>query len=83
MVRSFAACLGCIAMISQIALGIAMSVDSETILVQSVIALLIASAVGWVIGELADALIRDTIETPNRRQNKQWPSRHPADSSAR
>ena len=64
MVRSFAACLGCIAMISQIALGIAMGVETETILVQSVIALLIASAVGWVIGKLADELVRDMIETP-------------------
>jgi tetrahydromethanopterin S-methyltransferase subunit C len=83
MVRSFAACLGCIAMISQIALGIAMDVETETILAQSVIALLIASAVGWVIGKLADELVRDMIETPKRHRNEQLPSRHPADPSAR
>lgn len=83
MARSFAACLGCIAMISQIALGIAMSVETETILVQSVIALLIASAMGWVIGKLADELVRDMIETPNRQRNQQLPSRHPADPFAR
>jgi predicted lysophospholipase L1 biosynthesis ABC-type transport system permease subunit len=78
MVRLFAACLGCIAMLSQILLGLAEGVEPETILVQGEIALLIASAVGWIIGKLTDALVRESIATRVRGSIQQ----HSAHSSA-
>lgn len=71
MVRSFAACLGCIAMLTQILLGLALGVESETVLVQSVVALLVASTTGWIIGKLADAMVRESFETREQRTQQQ------------
>ncbi len=66
--RPFAACLGCIAMLSQIIPGIVHGDSTESILVRSVIAMVIAAFVGWIIGQLADAVVRENIETHYRRQ---------------
>lgn len=80
--RSFAACLGCIAMLTQILLGLVLGVESETVLVQSVVALLVASLMGWIIGKLADALVRESFETRKRRMQQQSPPMPRASSEA-
>jgi hypothetical protein len=36
-----------------------------------VVALLVASLMGWIIGKLADALVRESFETRKRRMQQQ------------
>ena len=72
--RLFAACLGCIAMLTQIAMGLWHGVDAETILVQSVVAMVVAAVPGWAIGFMADAMVRENIEAHYRRQIEQFKS---------
>jgi hypothetical protein len=72
--RSFAACLGCIAMLTQIASGFFHGTEIETILVRCVVALVIAVIPGWVIGQMADAVVRENIEAHYRRQIEQFKS---------
>ena len=72
--RLFAACLGCIAMSTQIAMGLWHGVDAETILVRSVVAMVVAAVPGWAIGFMADAMVRENIEAHYRRQIEQFKS---------
>ncbi|MBU6238787.1 MAG: hypothetical protein KGQ51_13255 [Planctomycetes bacterium] len=72
--RSFAACLGCIAMLTQIASGFLHGTDTETTLVRCVVALVIAAIPGWIIGQMADAVVRESIEAQYRRQIEQFKS---------
>jgi tetrahydromethanopterin S-methyltransferase subunit C len=58
-------------MLTQILLGLALGVESETVLVQSVVALLVASLMGWIIGKLADAMVRESFETRKQRTQQQ------------
>ncbi|MFN7730649.1 MAG: hypothetical protein ACK5OB_02025 [Pirellula sp.] len=61
-------------MLTQILLGLVLGVESETVLVQSVVALLVASLMGWIIGKLADAMVRESFETRKQRtQQKSHP----------
>jgi hypothetical protein len=69
--RSFAACLGCIAMLTQIIAGFVVGMDTETILVRSVVAMVVAALPGWIIGHMADAVVRESIEAQYRRQIEQ------------
>ncbi|MFO0013887.1 MAG: hypothetical protein ACK553_14190 [Planctomycetota bacterium] len=70
--RLFAACLGCIAMLTQIAMGLVHGSETETILVRSVVALVVAAFPGWIIGHMADAVVRENIEAHYRRQIEQF-----------
>lgn len=79
--RPFAACLGCIAMFTQILLGMVHGQETETILVRSVIAMAVAAFPGWIIGRIADALVRENIEAHYRRQIEQLKAQKAADSS--
>jgi tetrahydromethanopterin S-methyltransferase subunit C len=61
-------------MLSQIFFGMASGYGTETILVQSTIALVVAAFPGWIIGQLADAVVRESIEIHYRRQIEQYKS---------
>lgn len=69
--RLFAACLGCIAMLTQIGSGLLHGLETESILVRCVVALMIAAIPGWIIGQMADAVVRENIEAHYRRQIEQ------------
>ena len=75
--RSFAACLGCIAMLTQIATGLLHGSETETVLVRCVVALVIAVVPGWIIGQMADSVVRENIEAHYRRQIEQFKSQQP------
>jgi tetrahydromethanopterin S-methyltransferase subunit C len=66
-------------MLSQIIPGIVQGHETESILIRSVIAMVIAALPGWVIGRLADALVRENIEAHYRRQIEQLKSQKTAD----
>ncbi len=80
--RPFAACLGCIAMISQIFLGMIANQPTESILVRSVVALVLAAIPGWVIGKLADGLVRDNIEAHYRRRVEELKLKQSSENAA-
>lgn len=80
--RLYAACLGCIAMMSQIGLGLTHGSDTETILTRSVVALMIAALPGWIIGQMADSVVRENIETHYRRQIEQYKARKSKENSS-
>jgi tetrahydromethanopterin S-methyltransferase subunit C len=80
--RPFAACLGCIAMLSQILSGMVHGQDTEAILVRCLIATVIAAIPGWIIGQLADAVVRESIEASYRRQIEQIRQQPKAESTA-
>jgi hypothetical protein len=80
--RLFAACLGCIAMMTQIALGLMHGTETESILVRCVVAMVIAAIPGWIIGQMADAVVRDSIEASYRRQIEQFKSQQARETGA-
>jgi hypothetical protein len=62
-------------MLTQIASGFLHGTETETILVRCVVALVIAAIPGWIIGQMADAVVRESIEAQYRRQIEQFKSR--------
>jgi hypothetical protein len=53
MARLTSATYGFLALIAQLALGLIQGWDAEKVLAQTILALLIASCLGWIVGNLA------------------------------
>ncbi len=79
--RPFAACLGSIALIGQIVIGLIANSAVETILIRGTLLLVALSVVGGVIGKLADAIVRENIEAAYRRQVEELKAKQSAQQS--
>jgi len=64
--RSFAACLGCIALSTTIVLGLVSGRSAESILTQSLTAMALFVPIGWVLGQVADSVVRQSVEVNYR-----------------
>ncbi|AMV34279.1 hypothetical protein VN12_19295 [Pirellula sp. SH-Sr6A] len=60
--RSYAACLGCLALASCIGYGLLMSAPAEDILVRGISMLFVFAVIGWVVGKTAETIVRQSIE---------------------
>jgi hypothetical protein len=64
--RSFAACFGCIALSISILMGLINGDVPESILTQALTATAAFTVVGWVLGNVADSIVRQSVETNYR-----------------
>jgi len=71
MARLTAATYGFLALIAQLALGLIQRWDAEKVLAQTILALLIASCLGWIVGNLALLLALGTRRGAFSSSNKQ------------
>jgi len=71
MARLTAATYGFLALIAQLALGMIQGWDAEKVLAQTILALLIASCLGWIVGNLALILALGTPRGAFSSSNKQ------------
>ncbi len=71
MARVTAATYGFLALIAQLALGMIQGWDAEKVLAQTILALLIASCLGWIVGNLALILALGTPSGAFSSSNKQ------------
>ncbi len=60
--RAYAASLGCLALASCIMHGCAVSDLPEDILVRSISMLFIFAVIGWVVGQAAEWIVRQSLE---------------------
>jgi len=58
-------------MIAMIFIGLANGSDSETILTRAIMAVAAYSAVGWMMGVVADLIVRNSVEMNYRRRIEQ------------
>ena len=66
--RLFAACLGSIALSATIILGLMSGETPESILVQSLIATVVYATIGLGIGQVADSVVRQSVEINYRNK---------------
>jgi hypothetical protein len=71
MARLTAATYGFLALIAQLALGLIQRWDAEKVLAQTILALLIASCLGWIVGNLALLLALGTPRGAFSASNEQ------------
>ena len=71
MARLTAATYGFLALIAQLALGLIQGWDAEKVLAQTILALLIASCLGWIVGNLALLLALGTPRGAFSESNEQ------------
>lgn len=69
--RSFAACLGCIALSVSILLGLIDQGATDAILSYSLNATAVFTAVGWILGNAADSIVRNSVEMNYRARVEQ------------
>ncbi|XZE37050.1 hypothetical protein SH501x_002646 [Pirellulaceae bacterium SH501] len=60
--RAYAACLGCLALASCIGYGLMTSAPTEEILVRAICMLFAFAAIGWVVGNTAETVVRQSME---------------------
>jgi undecaprenyl pyrophosphate phosphatase UppP len=60
--RSYAACFGCIALVTSILLGLANGELPDSILTQTLTFTLVFAVLGWVFGVVADQVVRQSVE---------------------
>ncbi|WP_231617228.1 hypothetical protein [Novipirellula aureliae] len=68
MTRSFALCLGALAMALVIVRGTLFGEFADNIALEAIGALVVFAAIGWVAGWIIDYVVRDTIEAAFRRR---------------
>jgi uncharacterized membrane protein YfbV (UPF0208 family) len=66
--RLFAACFGCIALSATIILGLLSNDIADAILTRALKASIAFTAVGWVIGQIADTVVRKSVEMNYRER---------------
>jgi hypothetical protein len=66
--RSFAACLGSIAMMFNIIGGVMIGDGVESTLIRSMLSLFVFATLGWIVGQTADLMVRQSLEANFRRK---------------
>lgn len=66
--RLFAACLGCIALSVTILLGLMSGEAPESILTHSLTFTVVFATIGLVIGQVADSVVRQSVEMNYRKK---------------
>jgi len=66
--RPFAGCFGCIALATSIVLGLLKGDFPDSILTQAVTYTVVYSALGWVLGNVGDQLVRQSVEMNYRER---------------
>jgi hypothetical protein len=66
--RLFAACFGCIALSATIVLGLLCNDIADSILTRALKASIAFTVVGWVIGQIADTVVRKSVEMNYRER---------------
>ena len=66
--RPFAGCFGCIALATSIVLGLLKGDLPDSILTQAVTYTVVYSALGWILGNVGDQLVRQSVEMDYRER---------------
>ncbi|MFN7874828.1 MAG: hypothetical protein ACK5PB_05890 [Pirellula sp.] len=69
--RTYAACLGAIALSGSIVSGLLANSSPDSILIQSITVLFPFAGLGWFVGQAADQAVRHSVEMDFRRRVEQ------------